>query len=200
MNDSEPGSVTRWLDLLSSGDPRAVEFLWRRYFQRMVRLASSRIRHLGGAVGDGEDVAISAFQGFCAAARRGDYAGLDGRESLWRVLVTCTLNRSRNLAAWETAQKRQRPSKQVSLSEAENVVGDRGRMPGELLEAADLLQFLMRQLELEDGTGELRQIALWKLEGLSNEQIAKQLRRRVSLVGQKIHLIRLLWEVHLRDE
>jgi DNA-binding CsgD family transcriptional regulator len=46
----------------------------------------------------------------------------------------------------------------------------------------------------------LRQIALWKLEGLSNEQIAKQLKRRNSLVGQKLRLIRLLWEVHLKHE
>jgi DNA-directed RNA polymerase specialized sigma24 family protein len=200
MTESQPGSVTRWLELLSRGDPAAVEFLWRRYFQRMVRLASSRVRHLQGAVGDGEDVAISAFQGFCAAARRGDYAGLDSRESLWRVLVTCTLNRSRNLAAWETAKKRLRPSRQVSLSEAEPLRTGRGEVAEELVEAADQLQFLLQLLDTEDGSGELRQIALWKLEGLPNEQIAKQLRRRVSLVGQKIHLIRLLWEVHLRDE
>ena len=200
MSDESPGSVTRWIELLASGDPAAVEFLWRRYFQRMVRLANSRIRRLTNAEADGEDIALSAFHGFYAAARRGDFPDLDDRESLWRVLVTCTLNRSRNLAARTSAQKRTQPPLQVSLSDAQ-AQQTRGRdVAAEIVDASDQLVFLLQLLEQEDSTGELRQIALWKLEGLSNEQIAKQLKRRNSLVGQKLRLIRLLWEVHLKHE
>lgn len=200
MNDEHPGSVTRWIELLTSGDPAAVEFLWRRYFQRMVRLANSRVRRLSGAAADGEDVALSAFQGFCAAARRGDFPELDDRESLWRVLVTCTLNRSRNLAARASAQKRSQPLQQISLSEAQHEQTRGKDVVAELVDASDQLLFLLQLLDREDATGELRQIALWKLEGMSNEQIARQLKRRTSLVGQKLRLIRLLWEVHLRHE
>lgn len=200
MNDEHPGSVTRWIELLTSGDPAAVEFLWRRYFQRMVRLANSRVRRLSGAAADGEDVALSAFHGFCAAARRGDFPELDDRESLWRVLVTCTLNRSRNLAARASAQKRSQPLQQISLSEAQHEQTRGKDVVAELVDASDQLLFLLQLLDREDATGELRQIALWKLEGMSNEQIARQLKRRTSLVGQKLRLIRLLWEVHLRHE
>ena len=200
MPDQSPGSVTRWIELLASGDPAAVEFLWRRYFQRMVRLANSRIRRLTGAAADGEDIALSAFHGFYAAARRGDFPDLDDRESLWRVLVTCTLNRSRNLAARTTAQKRAQPLQNVTLSDAQDQQ-NRGRdVAAEMVDATDELVFLLQLLDQEDSTGELRQIALWKLEGLSNEQIAKQLKRRNSLVGQKLRLIRLLWEVYLKHE
>ena len=200
MSDESPGSVTRWIELLASGDPAAVEFLWRRYFQRMVRLANSRLRRLTGAAADGEDIALSAFHGFYAAARRGDFPDLDDRESLWRVLVTCTLNRSRNLAARTSAQKRTQPPLQVSLSDAQ-AQQTRGRdVAAEIVDASDQLVFLLQLLDQEDSTGELRQIALWKLEGLSNEQIAKQLKRRNSLVGQKLRLIRLLCEVHLKHE
>ena len=200
MPDESPGSVTRWIELLASGDPAAVEFLWRRYFQRMVRLANSRLRRLTGAAADGEDIALSAFHGFYAAARRGDFPDLDDRESLWRVLVTCTLNRSRNLAARTTAQKRAQPLQNVTLSDAQDQQ-NRGRdVAAEMVDATDELVFLLQLLDQEDSTGELRQIALWKLEGLSNEQIAKQLKRRNSLVGQKLRLIRLLWEVHLKHE
>ena len=200
MSDESPGSVTRWIELLASGDPAAVEFLWRRYFQRMVRLANSRVRRLTGAAADGEDIALSAFNGFYAAARRGDFPDLDDRESLWRVLVTCTLNRSRNLAARTTAQKRAQPLQNVTLSDTQNQQ-TRGRdVAAEMVDASDELVFLLQLLDQEDSTGELRQIALWKLEGLSNEQIAKQLKRRNSLVGQKLRLIRLLWEVYLKHE
>jgi DNA-binding NarL/FixJ family response regulator len=116
------------------------------------------------------------------------------------VLVTCTLNRSRNLAARTAAQKRSQPLQQISLAEAQHEQ-TRGRdVAAELVDASDQLMFLMQLLDREDATGELRQIALWKLEGLSNEQIARQLKRRTSLVGQKLRLIRLLWEVHLKDE
>ncbi|MEY3174317.1 MAG: hypothetical protein RLZZ436_2231 [Planctomycetota bacterium] len=200
MNDQNPGSVTRWIELLTSGDPAAVEFLWRRYFQRMVRLANSRVRRLSGAAADGEDIALSAFHGFCAAARRGDFPELDDRESLWRILVTCTLNRSRNLAARASAQKRSQPLQQVSLSDAQHEQTRGKDVVAELVDASDQLLFLLQLLDREDATGELRQIALWKLEGMSNEQIARQLKRRTSLVGQKLRLIRLLWEVHLRHE
>jgi len=200
MTDESPGSVTRWIDLLASGDPAAVEFLWRRYFQRMVRLANSRIRRLTGAEADGEDIALSAFHGFYAAARRGDFPDLDDRESLWRVLVTCTLNRSRNLAARNSAQKRSQPLQKAPLSDSINQSTGQRDVAAELVDASDELLFLLQLLDHEDSTGELRQIALWKLEGLSNDQIAKQLKRRNSLVGQKLRLIRLLWEVHLKHE
>lgn len=200
MSDESPGSVTRWIELLASGDPAAVEFLWRRYFQRMVRLANSRIRRLSGAAADGEDVALSAFHGFYAAARRGDFPDLDDRESLWRVLVTCTLNRSRNLADRTTAQKRSQPQQNVPLSDGQDQQTSGRDVAAEMVDASDELVFLLQLLDQEDSTGELRQIALWKLEGLSNEQIAKQIKRRNSLVGQKLRLIRLLWEVHLKHE
>ncbi len=200
MSDESPGSVTHWIERLTTGDPAAVEFLWRRYFQRMVRLANSRIRHLTGAAADGEDVALSAFHGFCAAARRGNFPALGDRESLWRVLVTCTLNRSRNLVATATAQKRVPSVQQVTLSDAQYGQTHGRDLAVELVDASDELVFLLQLLDQEDSTGELRQIALWKLEGLSNEQIAKQLKRRNSLVAQKLRLIRLLWEVHLKHE
>jgi hypothetical protein len=58
---------------------------------------------------------------------------------------------------------------------------------------ADLLEFLMHRLDLEDPSGELRTIAAMHLDQHSASAIAKILRRRKTVILQKIRLVRILW-------
>ena len=60
---------------------------------------------------------------------------------------------------------------------------------------ADRLQWLLRQLDDE----QLREIALLKLEGCTNPEIARQLRCALSTVERRLRLIRLRLERHLSD-
>jgi hypothetical protein len=69
--------------------------------------------------------------------------------------------------------------------------------PDAQAEMADLIETLFRRLDQEDPTGELRQIALLKLEEHSASAIAKRLKRRKNHVLQRIRLIRILWEESL---
>jgi DNA-directed RNA polymerase specialized sigma24 family protein len=55
---------------------------------------------------------------------------------------------------------------------------------------ADEFQALLNQLSDED----LRTIALRKLEGFTNDEIAAQLGCTVRTVGRRLSLIRSLWE------
>src|SRR3954463_10034145 len=95
------GSVTLWIDDLKGGDPDAAQRLWDRYFMTLVRLARARLRAAHRGAEDEEDVALSAFDSFCAAAARpsppppppappGRFPRLDDRDDLWKVLVTIT--------------------------------------------------------------------------------------------------------------
>ena len=52
----------------------------------------------------------------------------------------------------------------------------------------------MRRLDLEDPSGELRTIATLQLDQHSASDIAKILRRRKTVILQKVRLIRIVWE------
>src|SRR5262245_45042826 len=107
MPADEPGSVTRWLKDLKDGDPVAARPLWERYFGRLVRLAHGKLqraRHAGDA--DGEDVALSAFDSFCRAARDGRFPKLDDRDDLWRLLVALTAHKASDEVRRARSRKR----------------------------------------------------------------------------------------------
>ncbi len=58
-------SVSQWLGQLQAGDPTAAQKLWERYFRRLVGLARKKLRAAPRRAADEEDVALSAFTGFC---------------------------------------------------------------------------------------------------------------------------------------
>jgi DNA-directed RNA polymerase specialized sigma24 family protein len=60
---------------------------------------------------------------------------------------------------------------------------------------SDHVQWLLRQLEDE----QLREIALLKLEGCTNPEIARQLGCALSTVERRLRLIRLRLEGHLNN-
>ena len=70
-----------------------------------------------------------------------------------------------------------------------------GRDPEESLvvQAAEECRRLLAQLEDEP----LRQVALWKVEGFTNEEIAAKLGRSLPTVERKLARIRCLWEKEL---
>src|SRR4028119_1989180 len=86
------GSITHRIDALRAGDPAAAQLLWERYFDRLVRLARTRLRATGrsSAEADEEDAVLSAFDSFCAGAVRGRFPQLTDRDDLWRLLVVIT--------------------------------------------------------------------------------------------------------------
>lgn len=84
MTVPEGGSVTRLIQDFRGGDSSAFEELWRRYFDRLVAMASKLTRN------QGEDAALEAFNSFHRRARRGDFPNLDDRDDLWVQLMTLT--------------------------------------------------------------------------------------------------------------
>ena len=178
-------TVTVWLHQLQAGEALAVQKLWDRYFPRMVEQARRQLRHVPRRVADEEDVALEAFHSFCRAARAGRYPDLQDRHSLWRLLLALTINKAIDLV--NHAERDKRTWRRTALfSELET--GDprsgikalatmfRCRLPDPAFTAlvVDRLQWLLRQLEDE----QLRDIALLKLEGRTNPEIALATRLR----------------------
>lgn len=192
----EFGSVTFWLDRLKAGDrSEAVNRLWGAYFGRLVGLAR---RQLGGrplAVADEEDVALSAFDSFVRAAAAGRFPRLDDRDDLWQVLFVVTARKAADLLEAEGRLKRGGGQVVRPLAGAGSMDLPMPSREPDPAEAAMLAEQLQQRL---DSLGEptLRQIAVWKLEGYTNREIADKLGRSEPTVERKLRRIREAWKVH----
>ncbi len=194
------GSVTHWLRRLQAGDPAAAQPLWERYFRRLVGLARAQLRATPRRAADEEDVALSAFDSFCRAAEAGRFAQLCDRDGLWPLLVAITAHKARDLARHEGRQKR---AGAVLFSELHSPEGSDSTADGDELEqlpdpepnpalAALVAEECRRLLErLEDDT--LRQVALLKMEGYTDDEVAGQLGCARRTVVRKLQRIRYLW-------
>jgi DNA-directed RNA polymerase specialized sigma24 family protein len=192
------GSVTLYLERLEAGDRAALQALWERYFARLVGLARKKLRGAPRQCGDEEDAALSAFKSFWRGVEAGRFPRLDDRHDLWQVLVMLTLRKAANLARHDRAEKRGGGRVQ-SASAVEEPAEEEGGALAELIGrepdpafAAEVAGECGRLLGLLPGD-ELRDVALWKMEGYSNQEIAAKLGRSVSRVECKLALIRDLW-------
>ncbi|HMF17958.1 MAG TPA: ECF-type sigma factor [Gemmataceae bacterium] len=187
------GSVTHWIALLQSGDDDAVRSLWERYFRGLVELARKRL--CGSAlVGEDEQIALSAFDSFCRGARAGRFPDLSGRDNLWGLLLTITTRKVADLVQHERRKKRHPKEGRIvnqSQEEAdiEQVLG-REPSPEAAAEMAEEFDRLLASLHKPD----LQAVALWKLEGFTNEEIAARLGRKTRTVERKLEEIRHIWE------
>ena len=191
------GSVTVWIDDLKAGDPDAAQRLWDRYFMTLVRLARARLRAAHRGAEDEEDVALSAFDSFCAAAAAGRFPRLDDRDDLWKVLVTITRRKAADQVERQRRQKRGggRVVDEGALArgEAEGAPFDRIAGPEPSPEfAAMVADECRRRLEaLPDET--LRRVALLRMEGYTNNEVAERLGCGLRSVVRKLDLIRKTW-------
>jgi len=196
---SSPGSITRLLNRLREGEREAAQQLWERYFHRLIGLARKKLAGLPRTAADEEDVALSAFGSFCRAAEVGTFPQLLDRDDLWQVLVLITARKVCDLRQYEGRDKRdwrkvQQEAEQGTesswLGSALSGVLSREPDPAFAAEVAEQTAALLAEL----GNEELRQIALRKMEGYTNEEIAAQLDCALSTVERRLRIIRKRWE------
>jgi DNA-directed RNA polymerase specialized sigma24 family protein len=192
------GSVTRWIGPLKAGEVEAAQALWDRYFDGLVRLARTRLRDAPLAAADEEDVALSAIHCLCHGAAAGRFPQLADRDNLWRLLATIAAQKAIDLQRRETREKRGggKTRGEVELAagdtEASLVAQVVGREPSPEF-AAQLDEEYRRQLDRLEDDG-LRQIAVWKMEGYENDEIARRLGCGVRTVERKLGVIRAMWQ------
>jgi DNA-directed RNA polymerase specialized sigma24 family protein len=191
--------VTRLIDRLRAGDHGAAERLWRRYFPRLVRLARAHLRGSPCRAADEEDVALGAFDSFCRGVEAGRFPRLTGRDALWDLLVTIALRHAAEWRQHETRQKRGGGAVRGDSALAGGTGFDAlaGDAPDPGFEAA-MAEQVRRLLDLL-GDDELRRIAVWKMEGVTNDEMAERLGCVTATVERRLRLIRATWEREVRS-
>ena len=194
MLSSEDSSVAGLCHQLQSGNEDAASVLWRQFFSRLVDLAGKRIEGTSRLIADEEDVALSAFKSFCKGMRQGKFAALTDHDSLWRLLVVITSRKASDLANYNRRSKRS--ELRVVTPRTTEVNDDlvqsficRQPTPDAQLEMEENIRSAIDQLKHED----LQQIALLKLDGYTNQEIAKKMDRGLSTIERKLRTIRGIW-------
>jgi DNA-directed RNA polymerase specialized sigma24 family protein len=196
MSDME-GSVTHWIDHLKTGDHAAARLLWERYFAGLVELARAKLRHSARRAADDEDVALSAFHSLCRGAALGRFPQLDDRDNLWRLLATMTAQKAADHLRRQDRLKRgggrlrNEPGLAGGESGWEVLARVAGREPSPEFAAMMAEQYVQLLDRLEDHA--LRQLAIWKMEGYTNAEIAERLGCGLRSVERKLGVIRAAW-------
>jgi DNA-directed RNA polymerase specialized sigma24 family protein len=199
------GSVSRLICDVKKGRESAAHLLFHRYFTRLMGLARSRMNSHERQVADEEDVVLTAFQSFLRRTQDGDYPDLQGRDELWRLLATITARKAATLVGREKRLKR--GGGRVILSSAlptqdqEGVEKTMSELaspdpdPQLVVTMNDSLEHLLSILKDD----ELREIAIAKLNGESNQEIAHKTQRSLPTIERRLRLIRGAWREAIEE-
>ena len=191
------GSVTNWIREAKNGDEDAAKCLWDRYFARLIELARWHLRHAPKRVADEDDVVLSTLESVLTGARNGKFPLLQNRDDLWGLLLVITDRKASNQKKHQVRLRRGGGKQRgESVFEAtddcagiEQIVGTEPT-PEMAAMLTDEIEHLLARLA--DPT--LQQIAVWKMEGYSYDEMAIKLDCSKRTVIRKWNLIRQIAE------
>ena len=198
MPDSADGSITQLFALARRGDDAAAARLWQQFLPRMLGLARKTLSSQPRLLGLDEDAVQSAFASFFRRARDAAF-DINNRDELWNLLGVITVRKARRVIRRENAEKRgggQVRNEEALPRQADGPQSLDGYPSPEVAAEFDLhAEELLAQL-----SAELRSVAVLRLLGYTNQEIAKLLDWTVRKVERKLHLIRLGWEKEFPGE
>lgn len=164
--------------------------LWKFYFNRLVGLAKKRL--VRDAAYDGEDLVVSVFDTFCRNVKAGRFE-LGDRDDIWSLLVVITMRKANDRLKLTRAAKRRLPGHPTSSTEEAPASELSPDLAALMSEQCTLLLKALADRELE-------RVAILKLDGHSNREIAEEFDCSERSVGRMLNLIRRVWKDAIVDE
>jgi RNA polymerase sigma factor (sigma-70 family) len=191
--------VSLWIEELRGSDEVAARNLWNYFVVRLAQSARRQLRSDTRRVYDEDDAAQSAFISFCAGIAEGRFPELRDRESLWRLLITITARKVSHRHRYDRQQCRDirrttsgsyvQPAVQSDLSRSEQLLAQTPQ-PEFAAEFADVCHDLMLSL----GDAKLQEVAILRMEGYNDSEIAKRQACSRSTVQRRLEAIRRRWQ------
>ena len=197
--DRNIGSVTEWFDGLRSKDPQAQSEIWNRFVSRLIGFADSRLKGRSCPLIDAEDVASMAFYNFFDKSWE-EFESMVNRSDLWQVLTL--LAERRIIDEYRKTRAQKNGGRHLLINES--VIGVRNGHEALGLDGLagsntkpDIEVILIEELNerlnsLDDDV--LRRIAIEKLQGYRNTEIANKLATSLRSVERKLQVIRELFQ------
>ena len=160
------------IGLMRGGDQNAAREIVERYFDRLLVLARRRISQRLSSRVDPEDIVQSVFRTFFVRVKEGQFV-FDEQDDLCKLLMRITLHKTLRQVAFHKAAKRD-PNLETNQGDHHRElllsVLDKGPSAEASVAFLDQLEHFLGQLDLQT-----RQILEMRLQGYSNDEIAKEL-------------------------
>lgn len=193
-----PDDITQWIAQAHHGDEEAAAGIWDAYFLKLVSYARRKLSSMPTRAADEEDVALSALNSFFRGAKDGRFEPQD-HDELWKLLATITVRKATAQLRKHYAAKRgggnvrgesvfMKPDGRDDGFGINNVFDDK-HLPQMSIDLAVTCEEMLEKLDDETQ----RRIALMRLEGHGNENIANALDVSLATVKRKLKRIRELW-------
>ena len=190
--------IKAWIEKLRTGDPRSQQEIWNSYFSQLVALARSKLIGERKREYDEEDVAVMAFNSFFEAIEKGQFPDLDDEDDIWKLLVTITAHKAADYRRKARAEKRgggfvrgESVFMNPYLTKQYGIDQYLGKEPTPEIANQFLEEFERLIAKLKP---ELKEVAILKMEGYSQVEIAKKLNCAESTVTRRLKLISESWE------
>ena len=193
---SQDGSVSHWIGRLKNGRDSAARYIWERYRRPMQSLARAELGDSPRSVSDDEDVVIRAFEAFLRRTSEGAYGTMQTRDDLWRLLIAIT-----RTYAWKQSRFLARMRRRMTVKDPRanewmlRQLASSCPPPDVLASVSDSLCVLIDRLE----DPELQEVAMGRLNGLTNEEIATSQDRSVRTIERRLVLIRNVWNEQVAE-
>lgn len=186
---SNTNNISHWIDLVKYGDSAAANRIWQHYFDRLVRSVRQRLNGQNRAVSDEEDIVLSVFDSFYAAAAKGRFPDLSDRDDLWRLLLRMSARKVIDKRRHDLRQRRGGDVEIHSLGgDDKTIIEAIGDEPSP--EMVLLMRETVEQFFSHLGVGQLRDLAVAKMEGYSNAELAQRFGCSERTIERRLHLIR----------
>ena len=193
-----PDDITQLIAQAKQTDDAAAAAIWEAYFDKLTIYARRKLAAMPRRAADEEDVVLSAMNSFFDGAKKGKFQPRD-RDELWKLLATITVRKATAQLRKHYAEKRgggdvrgesvfMRPDDDAGRFGIDQVLDDK-QLPEMSLKLAGTCEEMLEQLD--DDT--LLRIAMMRLEGFSNDEIADELNVSLATVKRKLKRIREAW-------
>ena len=202
MRSQNIGSVTGWIEQLKSSDPEAQRQIWERFVSRLVHFTNGQMRNASFRVADADDITNMAFYNFFEKSPD-QFEQLVDRNDLWQILTMLAERRAIDQQRKWFNQKNggNRILNEPSLVDNDgnakgmDVFEGNCRPPDIEFMLAEETELLLSSLDDEL----LRQIAIAKLQGFDNREIAKTFAVSVRTIERKLNIIREIFSSALKS-
>ena len=189
-------TVTAWIEGLRDGSETAAAKLWEHFLQRLTLLVCNRLRTTSKSISDEEDVVLDACEACFRALKAGRYPLIMNRDDLWKMLAVIA---ERKAIDQIRRSKKGVDGKRVDISFT-SVSSDSSVMDGiqqwpctePTPEFATVFsENLKNKLSALDDAR--REVALLKMQGYKNREIAEKIGKAIPTVERYLKLIRETW-------
>lgn len=191
-------SVTNWMLLLKSGDEDAARRIWERYFEQMCYLAREKLGTDARRAQDEQDIAASAIFALYQGAVEDRFRKFKNRDDLWQVLSMIVARKASNVRR-SVAVRKETGECDLGSSGIDSRILQNWLSSEPTPDSLDSLDVHCRDL-LDLLDDKIREVALLKLSGFSNAEIAQMRKRSISTIERYLQIIRQTWEHWASEE